>query len=76
MAMHIVCVQMHGDKDVYKRQVISGVTMVFVPAVSTFYISKKLGGISDVMIGDIIEQQFKQAYNPYMGCLLYTSRCV
>ena len=50
--------------------VISGVTMVFVPAVSTFYISKKLGGISDVMIGDIIEQQFKQAYNPYMGAAM------
>lgn len=50
--------------------VVSGVTMVFVPAVSTFYISKKLGGISDVMIGDIIEQQFKQAYNPYMGAAM------
>lgn len=50
--------------------VISGVTMVFVPAVSTFYISKKLGGISDVMIGDIIEQQFKQAYNPYLGAAM------
>ena len=36
----------------------------------TFYISKKLGGISDVMIGDIIEQQFKQAYNPYMGAAM------
>ncbi len=50
--------------------VVSGITMVFVPAVSTFYISKKLGGISDVMIGDIIEQQFKQAYNPYMGAAM------
>lgn len=49
---------------------ISGITMAFVPAVSTFYISKKLGGMSDVMIGDIIETQFKQAYNPYMGAAL------
>ena len=50
--------------------IISGVTMVFVPAVSTFYISEKLGGQSTAMIGDIIEAQFKTAYNPYFGAAL------
>ena len=36
----------------------SGFTMVFVPSVSTFYISKKLGGNTFSLIGDIIEMQF------------------
>ena len=35
--------------------VISGITMVFVPAVSTFYISQKLGGNKTMLIGDAIE---------------------
>ena len=40
--------------------VLSGVTMVFVPSVSTFAISK--------LLGDLIEQQFLgTAYNPYLG---------
>ena len=39
--------------------ILSGITMVFVPAVSTFYISQKLGGIDTVLIGDVIERQFK-----------------
>lgn len=38
--------------------IISGITMVFVPSVSTFYISKKLGGIDTVLIGDTIEYFF------------------
>ena len=38
--------------------VISGVTMVLVPSISTFYISQKLGGVDTLMIGDIIEQQY------------------
>ncbi len=38
--------------------VISGVTMVLVPSISTFYISQKLGGIDMLMIGDVIEQQY------------------
>lgn len=50
--------------------IISGVTMVFVPAVSTFYISKKLGGTSTALIGDIIESQFKTAYNPNLGAAM------
>lgn len=50
--------------------VLSGIMMVFVPAVSTFYISKKLGGTESAMIGDIIEQQFKTAYNPNVGAAM------
>lgn len=38
--------------------VISGITMVFVPSVSTFYISQKLGGGSFQLIGDTIESYF------------------
>lgn len=44
-----------------KSGVISGFTMVFVPAVSTFYISKKLGGTNTALIGDVIEAQFKNS---------------
>ncbi len=45
--------------------VVSGITMVFVPCVSTFYISQKLGGIGDVLVGDVIEQEiiYKNNYN-------------
>lgn len=50
--------------------VASGITMVFVPAVSTFYISQKLGSPGSVMVGDIIESQFKGAYNPNLGAAL------
>ena len=50
--------------------IISGMTMVFVPAVSTFYISQKLGSTDIVLIGDIIERQFKQGDNPNMGAAL------
>ncbi len=39
--------------------VISGITMVFVPSVSTFYISQKLGGGKFLLIGDSIEMQFQ-----------------
>ena len=38
--------------------IISGVTMVFVPSISTFYISQKLGGGMFELIGDSIERQF------------------
>ena len=38
--------------------IVSGVTMVFVPAVSTFVISKLLGGSKNMMIGDVIESMF------------------
>ena len=50
--------------------ILSGVPMVFVPAVSTFYISQKLGGTDTVMIGDVIERQFKQGSNPNLGAAL------
>ena len=50
--------------------ILSGMTMVFVPAVSTFYISLKLGGTDTVLIGDLIERQFKQANNPNLGAAL------
>ena len=48
--------------------VVSGCTMVFVPSVSTFYISQKLGNTK--LIGDIIETQFKAANNYHVGASL------
>ena len=50
--------------------ILSGITMVFVPAVSTFYISQKMGGTDTVLIGDVIERQFKQGNNPNLGAAL------
>ena len=50
--------------------ILSGITMVFVPAVSTFYISQKLGGIENVLIGDIIERFFKQGNSANLGAAL------
>lgn len=50
--------------------VISGFTMVFVPSVSTFYISQKLGGTGTTLIGDIIETQFQTANNFNLGASL------
>lgn len=48
--------------------IISGITMVFVPAVSTFAISHLLGGGKHLLLGNLIEMQFKgSAYNPYLG---------
>lgn len=50
--------------------ILSGITMVFVPAVSTFYISQKMGSSNTVLIGDVIERQFKQGNNPNLGAAL------
>jgi spermidine/putrescine transport system permease protein len=51
-----------------KPGVTSGIIMVFVPSVSTFIISRMLGGGSNFLIGDLIEQQFLgNAYNPQLG---------
>ncbi len=50
--------------------IVTGITMVFVPAVSTFYISQKLGGPNTILIGDVIERQFKQGNNPNLGAAL------
>ncbi len=48
--------------------VLSGITMVFVPAVSTFVISQLLGGSKNILLGNLIEMQFLgSAYNPYLG---------
>ena len=47
--------------------IISGVTMVFVPSISTFYISQKLGGGSFDLIGDTIERQFQNAVTYHTG---------
>jgi len=48
--------------------VLSGVTMVFVPSISTFVISQMLGGGKFLLLGDLIETQFLgNAYNPYLG---------
>ena len=51
--------------------VLSGITMVFVPSVSTFAISKMLGGGSELLLGDLIELQFfGGAYNPQLGAAI------
>jgi len=50
--------------------VLSGITMVFVPCVSTFYITQKLGGGQIVLIGDVIETQFQSANNYNLGASL------
>ena len=48
--------------------IMSGITMVFVPSVSTFIISKMLGGGGNLLIGDLIDMQFLgSAYNPNLG---------
>lgn len=47
--------------------VISGITMVFVPALTTFVISDLLGGSKILLIGNVIEQEFKQASNWHAG---------
>jgi len=48
--------------------VVSGIIMVFVPCVCTFYISQKLGGRSVLLIGDIIEARV--LYEPHLGAAL------
>ncbi|MBQ8310634.1 MAG: ABC transporter permease [Clostridia bacterium] len=50
--------------------VISGVTMVFVPSISTFYISQKLGGGVFDLLGDTIERQFQLADTYYIGAAI------
>lgn len=47
--------------------IISGITMVFVPALTTFVISSLLGGSKILLIGNVIEQQFTQASNWNLG---------
>jgi spermidine/putrescine transport system permease protein len=50
--------------------IISGITMVFVPSISTFYISQKMGGGSFDLVGDTIERQFMANTNYNMGAAL------
>ena len=51
--------------------VLSGITMVFVPSVSTFAISQMLGGGTELLLGDLIERQFLGgAYNPQIGAAI------
>ena len=47
--------------------VISGITMVFVPALTTFVISSLLGGSKILLIGNVIEQELTQASNWNLG---------
>ena len=47
--------------------VISGITMTFLPAITTFAISKILGGDMYQLVGDVIEQQFKTDHNWQFG---------
>ena len=54
-----------------KTGILTGIIMVFVPSVSTFAISRLLGGGSNMLIGDLIEEQFLGgAYNPNVGSAL------
>ena len=50
--------------------IVSGVTMVFGPSISTFYISQKLGGVSFDLIGDTIERQFQNAITYHTGAAI------
>lgn len=45
----------------------SGITMVFVPSLTTFVISKILGGSKILLIGNVIEQEFTQTGNWNLG---------
>jgi spermidine/putrescine transport system permease protein len=50
--------------------IISGVTMVFVPSISTFYISQVMSKRTIILVGDAIERQFMSNYNYNMGAAL------
>ena len=50
--------------------IISGITMVFVPSISTFYISQKLGGGNFDLIGDTIERQFRYPSTYHVGAAI------
>jgi spermidine/putrescine transport system permease protein len=50
--------------------IVSGISMVFMPAVTSFVIPNLLGGGKINLIGNLIEQQFMQSYNWYFGSSL------
>ena len=47
--------------------IISGITMVFVPSLTTFVISDLLGGSKILLIGNVIEQEFTKGNNWHLG---------
>ena len=47
--------------------IVSGITMVFVPALTTFVISNLLGGSKILLIGNVIEQEFTVGNNWHLG---------
>ncbi len=47
--------------------IISGITMVFVPSLTTFVVSEMLGGSKILLIGNVIEQEFTQNSNWHLG---------
>lgn len=54
-----------------KQGISTGIITVFVPSVSTFIISRMLGGGTNDLIGDIIESQFLgNSYNPHLGAAM------
>ena len=53
-----------------KSGFVSGITMVFVPSISTFYISQKLGGGTFELIGDTIERQFQDISTYNVGAAI------
>ena len=50
--------------------IVSGSTMVFIPALTTFVISALLGGNKVLLVGNIIEQEFTAAYDWQLGSAL------
>ncbi|MDY2938974.1 MAG: ABC transporter permease [Fusicatenibacter sp.] len=52
--------------------IVSGITMVFIPALTTFVISDLLGGSKILLVGNVIEQEFKQTNNWNAGSALST----
>jgi spermidine/putrescine transport system permease protein len=50
--------------------IVSGVTMVFVPSISTFYVSKAMSNGKVYLIGDLIETEFLSLLNYNMGSAL------
>ena len=50
--------------------VVSGITMVFLPSITTFYISNIFGGGKVMLVGNLIEQQFLVAYDWSFGSAL------
>ena len=47
--------------------IVSGITMVFVPSLTTFVISDLLGGSKILLIGNVIEQEFTKGNNWHLG---------